>query len=255
MLKVGTSGYVYKEWRGILYPDELPQARWLPYYASIFQTVELNTTFYRLPSVQCVKHWREVTPPRFEFVCKGSRYITHMKRLLDPAEALGRYFDRVDHLGDKLGAVLWQLPPQMAKVDLPRLRRFLSHLPTHTRHVFEFRSLEWYREEVCDLLDEFGAGFCEHDLLDRPIPRTTGRLRYLRFHGTTDKYLGRYGTRALRGPAIELTAWARRRPAYAFFNNDRCGHAVWDSLALLELTRRGLPAAAAGVPALQMSSP
>ncbi len=234
MVHLGTSGYAYNHWRHVFYPDGLPTKRWLDHYARIFSTVELNTTFYRLPSVSAVDGWREGTPRGFRFAAKGSRYLTHMKRLLDSGPGIDRYFELVLRLGHKLSVVLWQLPPQMAKADPDRLAKFLDRLPRKSlRNAVEFRSGAWYTEEVCAVLESFGAAFCEHDLVPLRPPRVTGGFRYLRFHGATGKYRGRYGKRALRPFARDLLSFPG--DAYVYFNNDILGHAIHDALDLSEL--------------------
>lgn len=201
-IHLGTSGWVYKDWRGLFYEG-----------------------------------WRTGTPANFLFACKGSRYLTHMKRLKDSGQGLDRYFERVNALGPKLGPVLWQLPPQMDKPDLERLATFLAALPRHTRHVVEFRDAAWYADSVLQVLDHFGVALCEHDLVDVPAPRPTGGFRYVRFHGAAGKYFGRYGKRGLRPFAEELAEWRHRGrgDAFVYFNNDRQGHALRDAFALREL--------------------
>jgi uncharacterized protein YecE (DUF72 family) len=232
MIRVGTSGYVYKHWKNLLYAG-VPARRWFERYSQVFDTVELNTTFYRLPSPAMVESWRRSAPPGFLFACKGSRYLTHMKKLKDVGEGLRRYFELILPLGRALGPVLWQLPPQMDRQDLPRLDAFLGHLPRSVRHAVEFRSAAWYTEECCAVLDRHRAAFCEHDLVDRRPPAFTGGFRYLRFHGATGKYQGRYGKRALARVARSLREF--RGDSFAYFNNDVGGHAVRDALDLLEL--------------------
>ena len=246
-IRIGTSGYVYKDWRNLLYQG-VPAAGWLERYAQVFDTVELNATFYRLPSASMVDGWRERTPRTFLFACKGSRFITHMKRLTDPGPGLQRYFELILRLGAKLGPILWQLPPQMNRPDLQRLDEFLARVPRELRHAVEFRSAAWYTEEVCEVLDRHGAAFCEHDLVDRKPPAHTGGWRYVRFHGATGKYRGRYGRVALRKWARDLRAHGG--DAYVYFNNDTHGHAVQDALDLSELLDqlpRGAAQAAAPV--------
>jgi uncharacterized protein YecE (DUF72 family) len=233
VILVGTSGYSYAHWRRIFYPDGLPAKRWLEFYARVFRTVELNATFYRLPTVQAVENWRDEAPRGFVFAAKGSRYLTHMKRLKDPAQGLERYLDRVLHLRPKLGPLLWQLPPQMDRVDLPRLQGFLDALPHDLHHAFEFRSEAWYTRAVCDLLDRYGAAFCEHDLVAKRPPRTTGGFRYVRYHGATGKYGGLYGKRAL-SPMVKGLSRSGE-DAFVYFNNDLQGHALVDALDFLEL--------------------
>jgi uncharacterized protein YecE (DUF72 family) len=261
-LRVGTSGWDYSHWRDVLYfrgpealPREarrspasspgperaaLPRSAWLSRYARAFSTVELNATFYRLPAGASVERWRDATPAGFVFAVKGSRYLTHLKRLLDTGPGLDRFFSRVRLLGPKLGPVLWQLPPQL-RPDLPRLDAFLAALPGDLRHAVEFRSADWYRDDVARLLSRHRVAFCEHDLVDRPIPHATGGFRYLRFHGAGDRYGGRYGRERLATVAEDLVGG--RLPAFVYFNNDTGGAAVLDALDLLDFLA---PAAAPG---------
>lgn len=236
---VGTSGFAYPHWRRLLYPEELPQRLWLACYAAEFPTVELNSTFYRLPDREAVERWRRGTPADFVFAAKGSRFMTHMKRLLDPVAGLERYFEPVRGLGPKLAVVLWQLPPRWG-VNLDRLEAFLAELPRRLarrplRHAVEFRDESWYREAVCEVLDRHGAAFCEHDLVRRAPPRLTGGFCYLRFHGRTGRYRGRYGAAALAPWAADLRRWSRRGDAYVYLNNDVGGHAVEDARDLRRL--------------------
>jgi uncharacterized protein YecE (DUF72 family) len=156
-----------------------------------------------------------------------------LKRLKEAGQGLDRYFELVLRLGEKLGPVLWQLPPQMNRQDLPRLEGFLRALPKNVRHAVEFRSAAWYTDECCQLLDRYGAAFCEHDLVDRPPPAHTGGFRYLRFHGATGKYRGRYGKRGLWRVARSLGDYGGN--SFTYFNNDIGGHAIHDALDLLEL--------------------
>jgi uncharacterized protein YecE (DUF72 family) len=239
-LRVGTSGWQYRHWRGGLYPEGLAQGRWLERYAAVFDTVEVNATFYRLPTADAVDGWRDLVPPGFTFAVKGSRYLTHMKRLLDAGPGVRRFFRPVARLGGKLGPVLWQLPPRM-KRDVARLERFLSRLPPG-RHAFEFRDPAWYAEETCAALDRHGVAFCEHDAVKVRPPRLTGGFRYVRFHGTTGRYAGRYGAGALRPFAASVLASVGRGvDVFVYFNNDVGGHAVLDALALLRLTGEERP--------------
>lgn len=252
---LGTSGYAYDHFRGLLYPKGLAASKWLPRYAEVFCTLEVNATFYRLQSRETFERWCKATPKGFRFACKGSRYLTHMKRLLDVEQGLDRFFDPLVGLSGKVGPVLWQLPPQM-KPDLERLDHFLGELPkrlaprarTKLRYVVEFRSVEWYDPAVCDVLDRHGVAFCEHDLVDRSPPRQTGGFRYLRFHGKTGKYSGRYGRATLRRHAEDLaSSRARGEDAWVFFNNDTHGHALYDAVDLGELLGLDVP--------LQLPSP
>jgi uncharacterized protein YecE (DUF72 family) len=177
------------------------------------------------------------------FAVKGSRYLTHLKRLLDAGEGIRRFYGPVSRFGGKLGPVLWQLPPHM-KPDPVRLDRFLARLPAG-RHAVEFRDPDWYTDETCDVLARHGAAFCEHDRVKRRPPRLTGPFRYVRFHGTTGRYAGRYAARALR-PFAEsyLASAARGTDVFVYFNNDigGGGHAVTDALDLLALVGEERPA-------------
>jgi uncharacterized protein YecE (DUF72 family) len=249
-IRFGTSGYAYDSWRGLLYPRRLPKERWLTRYAEVFPSVELNTTFYGLPRPGSIQRWREVTTSGFSFAVKGSQWITHRKRLLEPEESLRRFFDLLDGLGEKLAVVLWQLPPSMKEPDLPRLRAFLAALPRSVRHAIEFRSGAWHVEEVCAALGASGAAIVEHDLVREPVPRPTGGFRYLRFHGSTARYRGRYGRAALRPFARSLRRWRDEgRDAFVYFNNDLEGHALADALDLGDLLGDDRPRLAYGAPA------
>jgi uncharacterized protein YecE (DUF72 family) len=232
---------MYRHWRGVLYREGLPQRRWLERYVEVFDTVEMNATFYRLPSAETVERWRDLAPRGFVFAVKGSRYLTHLKRLLDVGRGLDRFYGPVARFGPKLGPVLWQLPPHL-KPDLPRLDAFLARLPAG-RHAVEFRDPAWYAEETCAVLDRHGAAFCEHDNVKRGPPRLTGRFRYVRFHGTSGRYSGRYGAAALR-PFAEsyLDSAARGVDVFVYFNNDLGGHAVRDAVDLLALVGEERPA-------------
>lgn len=236
MIHLGTSGYSYPHWRGILYPVGLPVSRWLERYAAVFSTVELNATFYKLPTPRAVERWRTETPDDFVFACKGSQYLTHRKRLRDAGPGLKRYFDLIVGLKEKLGPVLFQLPPQMSRPDTDRLAAFLAELPQPGLYAFEFRNQAWYTSEVCALLDEYGIAFCEHDALPIGPPRLTGSFRYLRFHGALAKYEGRYGKAALLPVAADLVRTEQQgKDAWVYFNNDAHGHALFDARDLAEL--------------------
>jgi uncharacterized protein YecE (DUF72 family) len=239
-LRVGTSGYQYRHWRGVLYPLRLPTRAWLARYAAFFDTVELNATFYRLPTPAAVDRWREGVPRGFVFAVKGSRYLTHLKRLRDTGPGLERFYEQVARLGERLAVTLWQLPPQLGP-DRERLDRFLSSLPPG-RHAVEFRDPAWYTAETCAVLERHGAAFCEHDRVDARPPRHTGGFRYVRFHGTTGRYHGHYGPAALRPWAEDLLAWNRSgKDAFVYFNNDIGGAAVRDALDLLSLVGEERP--------------
>ena len=231
--RIGCSGWQYKHWRGEFYADTIPQTQWLEHYASVFDTVEINNSFYRLPEAATFARWGARVPMRFLFAVKASRYLTHMKKLKDPEEPVDRLFSRMRYLGRHLGPVLYQLPPGFS-VDLSRLEHFLHVLPRKSSHVVEFRDPSWYTDAVFDLLHRHGVALCLHDMRGS----ATGQLRvgpvvYVRFHGPTGHYHGGY-------PAERLRSWAewmraqldRGTDVYAYFNNDVGGHAPRDALTL-----------------------
>ena len=232
-IHVGCSGWVYKHWRGLLYPEGLPQKRWFERYAEEFDTVEINASFYRLPLASTFDGWREKAPPGFRYAVKANRFITHMKKLAGCDEDVDRFIALARRLEQKLGPILYQLPPSLHK-DLARLESFLKRLPSNLEHVVEFRHASWYEEDVVALLDKYGVGFVAHDLKGLKSPRwASGRTAYVRFHGAGGKYWGRYSDDAL----LEWTDWiAEQRTAgrsvWCYFNNDIHGHALDDARTL-----------------------
>ncbi len=230
--RIGCSGWQYRHWRGAFYPADLPQSRWLEYYAERFDTVEVNNSFYRLPAEGLFASWRDRAPRGFVFGVKASRYLTHMKKLKDPAAPLDLLFTRVNELRRKRGPVLYQLPRQLRK-NLDRLRGFLDALPrpAHIRQAIEFRHASWYDDEVLRMLEEHGVAMCLHDMAGSTSPRVSlAGFLYVRFHGEHAKYSGAYSTRTLRNWA----RWIVRRgePAFVYFNNDTGGHAPRDAVRL-----------------------
>lgn len=233
---VGTSGWVYGDWRGRFYPQGLPQARWLSFYAQHFDTVELNAPFYRLPTEAAVARWRDLAPPGFRYAVKASRLITHLRRLRDCAEPLALFLDRVRPLGAALGPLLVQLPPSLARDD-DLLVGFLDLLPSGLAATVEFRHPSWYCEAVYALLRAHGVALCVHDWRAQPCPDiVTAPLAYYRFHGPSGRYYGAYGVEGLRPWAERLrAAAATAREVYAYFNNDVGGAALEDARTLREL--------------------
>ncbi len=222
----------------MFYPRELTTADWLRHYAAEFDTVEINNSFYRLPGEPTFRAWREQAPPGFTFAVKCSRYLTHMKKLKDPAEALGNILGRARLLGDCLGPVLYQLPPHWQR-DLTRLEAFLRLLPRDIQHVFEFRDRSWLVEETFELLRRYGAGLCIYDMPGYTSPlQVTAPFAYLRFHSAEGVYGGEYGAERLR-------LWAERirdlatvaETVYVYFNNDAFGYAVSDAQILRRLLK------------------
>ena len=231
--RVGCSGWLYRHWRETFYPAELPAARWFDFYAERFDTVEINNSFYRLPEATVFDAWRKRAPAGFLYAVKASRYLTHNKKLKDPEEPIDRFFDRARHLKEKLGPVLYQLPPRW-KLNLERFESFLALLPPRARHVVEFREPSWYAEPVLAALDRRGAALCLHDMPGSvPERRAAGRFVYVRFHGYDERYGGRYSDERLS----DWAAWMgdrldEGRDVYAYFNNDVGGHAPRDATRL-----------------------
>jgi uncharacterized protein YecE (DUF72 family) len=238
-IRIGCSGWVYRHWRGGFYPEGLPQRLWFQRYAEEFDTVEINASFYRLPLASTFEGWRDKAPPDFRYAVKVNRFITHMKKLLDCREEVDRFIELARPLGDKLGPLLYQLPPSLHK-NLERLDTFLSWLPRDLEQVVEFRHRSWYEEDVLALLDRHGTGFVCHDLRGLQSPRwASGRTAYVRFHGTSGRYHGRYSDEALLGWTDWLIEQARGgRSCWCYFNNDIHGHAIEDARTLKAMVRQ-----------------
>lgn len=233
---IGTSGWVYPHWRGPFYPAELDEGQWLGYYASRLPSVEVNRSFYRLPTRAQFAAWRAQTPEGFVFAVKASRFITHMKKLCEPEHTLPPLLEAVAGLGDKLGPLLFQLPPRW-RPDPGRLAAFLAALPQGTRAAFELRDPRWHSDAVLDLLRRHNAAFCIYDLAGFASPRAiTADFVYLRLHGPGAAYSGRYGHRALADWAQWLGAQTVTT-AYVYFDNDEAGYAVQDALELQAMLR------------------
>ena len=234
-IRIGTSGWHYNHWTGLFYPEELPKSKWLEHYASNFDTVEINNTFYQLPKEASLKRWHEQAPKNFVYSVKANRYITHIKRLKDAPEPLERFFERVGILAEKLGPVLYQLPPNFHK-DLDRLGNFIKFLPGDRIAVFEFRHKSWFSEDTFRLLNQFGVGFCIHDMPGMKIPRVvTADIIYIRFHGPTGRYEGNYSKSALQSWAEWLKEHTKEvHSIYAYFNNDIHAYAIRNAKQLKE---------------------
>ncbi|MBA3912545.1 MAG: DUF72 domain-containing protein [Acidobacteriales bacterium] len=230
---IGTSGWHYKHWREIFYPAKMPPAQYLGFYAQHFRSVEINNSFYRLPTPEAFTQWREHSPPGFVFAVKASRFITHMKKLLDPELAFHRFFERADLLQEKLGPILFQLPPRWA-VNLGRLDAFFSALPPQHQYVLELREQSWCIPEVFHLCSHYRVALCIHDYGGSEWPgEITADFTYLRMHGPTGAYYGAYSDHALQGVASRIRKWQRElKQVYVYFNNDPEGHAITDAQRL-----------------------
>src|SRR5438093_2420760 len=231
-VRVGCSGWQYSDWRGVVYPEKLPQKRWFEHYATLFDTVEINNTFYRLPPPSTMEGWAQQAPPGFVYAVKLGQFGSHRMKLRDAASWLPNHLDRVDRLGKSLGPTLVHLPPRW-KRNVERLDEFLSVAPTHLRWAVEVRDPSWLHDDAFEVLRRHGAALCIHDLIEKhPWERTTD-WTYVRFHGPDAlnvKYAGRYTGRRLAPVAKRLAAWRDDGcDVYAYFNNDWHGAAVEDA--------------------------
>jgi uncharacterized protein YecE (DUF72 family) len=233
---IGTSGWHYQHWKGPFYPEDLPDKRLFEYYLKHFQTAEINNTFYQLPQKKTFTQWRESAPEGFLFAVKASRYITHMKKLKDPQEPLANFMGRVTGLGDRLGPVLFQLPPKW-HFNLERLKSFLRALPGDYRYAFEFRDPSWFNERTNQALAERGAAFCIYDFEQRQSPRSvTADFVYVRLHGPDGAYQGSYDDKVLSDWAEAFSSWADQgKEVFGYFDNDERGYAAQNALKLKEL--------------------
>jgi uncharacterized protein YecE (DUF72 family) len=208
----------------------------LAHYIQHFNTVELNNTFYKLPGEASLLAWRDSTPPNFHFTVKGSRFLTHMKKLNNAQDGLKRFLDAVDVLGPKLDAILFQLPPNW-DLNLDRLAAFLALLPRYRRCAFEFRNPTWNTPQTYDLLAQYNAAYCIFDLAGYVSPfEVTADFSYIRLHGPGGKYQGSYSDAALEEWARNITNWSKKLAAvYVYFDNDDSGYAPQDALRLKNL--------------------
>jgi uncharacterized protein YecE (DUF72 family) len=235
-VRIGCSGWHYKHWRGPFYDPSLPASRMLDYYAARFDTVEINNSFYRLPSKKALEDWRDSTPGGFRFAMKASRYITHNKKLGDPESALEKFFPLAEVLRPKLGPILFQLPPKW-RVNAERLDSFLRALPRGNRYAFELRNPTWLAAEIYAILRTHNAAFCIFDLGGFQTPlEVTADFAYVRLHGPNGPYQGSYSPKQLDGWARRIRAWKRKLKAvYVYFDNDQEAYAARDALALKRL--------------------
>jgi uncharacterized protein YecE (DUF72 family) len=228
---------MYDSWRGPLYPEDLPKREWLSYYATQFSTVEINSSFYRTPSLDAVRSWRTDTPHDFRFAWKASKFITHWKRLTDKCDnSIALMQTRLKALSPKVSVVLFQLPPQFAK-NAERLSSFLRLLPSRRRYAFEFRHRSWYDDSIFDLLHSRDVALCISDHADAPSPwQATARHFYVRGHGPAGDYSGSYPTQTLRRWAKAINASkAQGRDVFVYFDNDQKAAAQADGRRLVAL--------------------
>ena len=240
MLRVGTSGWQYRHWRGRFYPLGVPTGRWLEHYAARFATVEVNNTFYRLPAASTFEQWAARVPDDFVVAVKASRYLTHIRRLRDPVDPVNLLLERARLLGSRLGPVLVQLPPDMP-VATDRLDETLRAFAGRVRVAVEPRHTSWWCDEVRGVLTEHGAALCLADRASRPITPLwrTADWTYLRFHHGTGTPRPCYGERALASWAARIQdQWGGTADGYVYFNNDPEGCAVRDCVVFARLAER-----------------
>ena len=236
-IRIGTSGYHYQHWRGACYPAGTSASKMLEFYSRYFDTVELNNSFYRLPAKSAFDDWRNSTPPNFIFAVKASRFLTHNKKLKDPDVALQNFLPRIEHLGAKLGPVLFQLPPRW-RVNLERLEGLLRVLPRTFRYVFEFRDSTWITPEANEVLKKSRSAFCIYELAGYHSPLTvTTDFAYVRLHGPDrGKYQGTYAEDHLRKWSQQIRNRAKTLKAvYVYFDNDQSGFAARNALTLKQM--------------------
>lgn len=232
---IGCSGYNYKEWRGPFYPQKMAQRKWLEYYSSIFDTVEINNTFYRFPTEKSLLNWKDTVQKNFQFTLKGHRYITHRKKLKEIGQSVQDFEALAKLLKKNLGCILWQLPPNLHRND-EKLDNFCHTLDPGFKNVLEFRHESWYVKEVYKILEK-------HDIIFSAISSpefsdeliTTSKIGYLRFHGTgRDWYDHLYTKDELKEWHKKITA-SGLKEIYIYFNNDIHAHAPKNAQELMEL--------------------
>jgi uncharacterized protein YecE (DUF72 family) len=237
---IGTSGWSYASWRGPFFPKNVMVKHHLPFYATQFETAELNGVFYRTPTKKAVRGWRDATPKDFVFAWKASKFITHWKRLTGKSRnSLALMESRLRLLGPKVGPILFQLPPQF-RSDRERLAGFLKLLKSKRRYAFEFRHESWYEPSILDLLRDHDISLCLSDHHDAPSPwEATASFVYVRGHGPGGKYKGRYSDKTLRTWATSFARWKRgRRDVYVYFDNDQKSAAPFDAKRLAGLLKQ-----------------
>jgi uncharacterized protein YecE (DUF72 family) len=236
---IGTSGWHYPHWVDSFYPEDLPSSRWLAFYARHFLTVEINNSFYRQPKTSAWELWRKAAPPAFRFAVKANRFLTHIKRLKGVEDSLAFFLQGAGLLEDRLGPILYQLPPNFQRTaeNVARLEAFLSVLPQKHQYVLEFRHKSWFVEETFLQLRRHGSGYCAFDMTGlRPPLLATAPFAYMRFHGSDALYMSNYPDEELEVWARSLTSLAQEvDEVYVYFNNDAFGFAVANAQRLGEL--------------------
>lgn len=232
-IHIGTSGWYYDYWKGLYYDEQTPSKEFLTQYSLDFETVEINNTFYRLPSIDAIRHWKKSVPKRFIFSLKASRYITHIKRLNEPKKSLKTFFQQIRPLKSQIGVILF-LIPDYVPINCERFGNFLQMLPKGYRYAFEFRNPSWFDESIYELLRNHKAAFCIYDLNGKTSPKIlTADFVYVRLHGPKRAYRGSYSQKALRLWAKDFEHWAKSgKEIFCYFNNDESAYAPLNALAM-----------------------
>jgi len=233
-IRIGTSGWHYKHWKGTFYPEKFNVRDMLSHYVRHLDTVEINNSFYRLPSDEAVRSWVQQTPEDFLFALKASRYITHNRKLNDPEQTVAKFMEMAKGFGKKLGPILFQFPPKWG-FNVDRLREFLSVLPKHCQYAFEFRHPSWLTADVYQLLRRFNAALCIYEIAGFRSPvELTADFTYVRLHGPGERaYQGKYSEQDLRHWGRKVEDWAARNcGVYFYFDNDQAGYAVQNAMEL-----------------------
>jgi uncharacterized protein YecE (DUF72 family) len=233
-IRIGTSGWHYKHWKGTFYPEKFNVCDMLSHYVRHLDTVEINNSFYRLPSDEAVQNWVKQTPDDFLFALKASRYITHNRKLNDPEQTVAKFMEMAKGFGKKLGPILFQLPPKWG-LNIDRLREFLAVLPRHQEYAFEFRHPSWLTAQVYDVLRQFNAALCIYEIAGFRSPvELTADFTYVRLHGPGERaYQGKYSEAVLRNWAEKAATWAALDcGVYFYFDNDQAGYAVQNAMEL-----------------------
>lgn len=233
---IGTSGWNYKHWKKNFYPEDIKQKDWLKFYSEKFDTVEINNSFYRLPEKKTFKNWKDTVSKNFVFSVKASRYITHMKKLKDPKESVSNFIDNSKSLKEKLGPILFQLPPNW-KFNKKRFQNFLKKLSKKYNYTMEFRNSTWWNDDVFKLLKKNNIAFCIYELENTTTPKKiTADFVYVRLHGPDGKYKGIYNKKALSYWAKLFNKWlSNKKDIFCYFDNDEKGFAAKNALQLKNL--------------------
>jgi uncharacterized protein YecE (DUF72 family) len=236
---IGTSGWSYKHWKGPFYPKSIKEKELLAYYADHFHAVEINNSFYRLPEEKTLRNWMDNVSSDFIFCVKASRYITHLKKLKDVEESLNLFLKRVETLKNKLGPILFQLPPRW-RFNQERFFDFLEMLPDHHRYAFEFRDQSWHNPEALEAMKLMGASFCIYEIDGYISPKEiTADFIYIRLHGPGAAYQGNYNAQTLSGWAGAFSSWSDQgNEIFCFFDNDESGYAIQNACNLNRMINR-----------------